>query len=107
MSNYFERIKEAFVNEEKRRGLRNTIQVNSKDLYFLLEDYEKMDAELQARFEKPFMPLEDHFRDALKALYLKNKNTENLLLLFMDILKPLIDEHNKRDLLQRIYYKGE
>ena len=105
--NYYKNIKEAFQNEEKRRGLRAQIRVNSKDLYFLLEDYERLDAFVRVVNEDKFVSLERRLFNVLHAMYFEYKSSEKLMLFIMNTLRPLIEERLIRIDTENIYGKQE
>lgn len=97
MYSYIQSLKDNLDSNQRRRG-NNSVLLDSQPLRELIRDYERLDSELRFRHieEIPFTPPEEILRACLLALYHKdNKEVDNILLLIMDILTPLLLEKKK------------
>ena len=101
--NYLETIKNNLNDEQKRRGMRDRVTVDSVALRSLIEDYERFDANARAMVESQYLSIEHNLHNILNALYKKNHDSERLMLLIMDILKPLITERIKSKTIDALY----
>ncbi len=92
--NYFKTIKTNMKEVRNRMGMGDKCLVDSKALRMLLDDYERMNSHMKAHSEYDYATLEHNLRNHLHALYLytRNHDSEELMLMIMDMLKPLIEE---------------
>ena len=101
--NFYQKIKNDFNNKRNHHGLRNRCLVDTKALYELLDDYERMDSLLRAQADDPYLSLSHRLHNFLQAMYHKNPDSERLMLEIMSTLKPLIEERLKRKEIYQIY----
>ena len=103
--NFLETIKRDMYNEEQRRSLRNKCVVDTRSLRVLIDDYEKFDSFARAQSDM-HAGLEHKLSNVLYALYCENHDSERLMLLVMDILKPLIEKRINETAIDNIYNRG-
>lgn len=89
-------------DEDRRRGFRNKIMVDTTALQKLLEDYERMDSFAKSESDM-HASLEHKLYNVLHALYSENHDSERLMSLIMDILKPMIAKRIMIKTLNAIY----
>ena len=104
--NYLQIIKQALYDEEKRRGCRNQVAVDSRALRLLVEDYERMESFARSSSDTDMhVSLAHKLLNVLTALYHENHDSERLMLLVMEILKPMIEDRIKSVMIDNIYYR--
>ena len=101
--NYFQIVKRDINDEERRRGYRRKCLVDAIALRELVNDYEKMDAFARSQSDDMHTSLAHKLSNVLRALYAENHDSERLMLLVMDILKPMIRERIKEKKIDAIF----
>jgi len=91
------------LDERNRRGMGDRVVIESRPLRELLEDYEKLDSFCRAQ-KDIYAPLKRQLNNVLQALYHQGHDSERLMLLVMDILRPLIKERIKTLTIDSIYH---
>ena len=103
-------IKEEINDYEKRRGMRESIVVNTCALRELIDRYERLESWERAIQEHqiPGISLHMVLADAITAVYHSHgKNAEATLLTIMDTLKPLIEEKQKAEQIDRVFTRPQ
>ena len=95
-------IKRQMYDEEKRRGLRNQVVVDTRALRELLDHFEQMDAFARSMSDD-HESLKHRLCNVMQALYAENHDSERLMLLVMDILKPMVLARVKESEMDRVY----
>ena len=95
-------IKRQMYDEEKRRGLRNQVVVDTPALLELLDRLERIDAFARSMSDD-HASLQHRLCNVMRALYAENHDSERLMLLIMDILKPMVLARVKESEMDRVY----
>lgn len=103
--NFFQRIKSDLNTFEKRMDLRNQVIVDSKALRLLLDDYEALDTQARCLSEERFVDFKTMLDRTLHALYARDHDSERLMLLVMDILKPLIEQRLHERVMDKAFHR--
>jgi hypothetical protein len=103
--NFLEEIKSSLTNDEKRRGLRQQVTVNSRALLELIQDYERLDSYMRCVYEDKdnFVPLETRLHNVVTAMYHGRSSEDSLLLFVVNVLAPLIKETIKLKYFENLF----
>jgi hypothetical protein len=99
---FYRRVKTQFLEDRNNRGFRDNVLINRTALRFFIEDYERLDELI--RKKEILHGTFDHFESVIRSEFFENK--KNCGVIFMrisQILKPLIEEQEKRDRIEKVY----
>ncbi len=99
---FLKRVKNDIYNEQKRMGLRNQCLVDAGALLELIDSYERLDSYIRAVKNNP-ANLRCKLQEVLCAMYCENHDSERLMLLIMEILKPMVERRVKEQDIDRRY----
>lgn len=100
--NFLETVKRDMYNEDHRRGLWNKCTIDTRSLCTLIDNFEKLDSFLRSQDDMN-SDLVHKLSNVLFALYCEDHDSERLMLLVMDILKPMIEKRIRESTINNIY----
>ena len=90
-------IKNTLHDERHHRGSQGHTLVPTRAFIELVEHFERLDSEHRSISTQVCEPLEHRLHTILEALYKEGMCGEQLMLIIMDTLKPLIKDRQKMD----------
>ena len=99
---FYQRVKNQFVSDNCNRGYGRLVGIDRDALRLLLDDYERLSEKDRVNHIPQGTP--QHLESAIKLEYFENnKNGGKIFFLVASILRPLIDENNKRNEVEKRY----
>lgn len=93
--NFYKRIREQIADRRNQVSFQDVI-VDKRCLYYLLEDYERLNELVRKEKTKP--NTFDHFEAVVKSEFFEDrKNYGKIFTRIAEIIKPLIEEEGRRE----------
>lgn len=96
---FLKKIKADLRNEEKMRGMRGKVTVDTKSLMELVAHFESLDSyHRSTSYDFKREVAARQLGELITTVYrLESKNSEKTLMIIMDTLRPLMEERHKEE----------